>query len=233
MKKIISLLCSISLIIAFTACEPQKPSKGEPNTPGTIQPDPEDPDNNDPAPKASFEDWLGEWTVTSTKTITWDLNTETSDLTKTVTDTPMQFDVSIIAAATDTILIAGFSFLGSEWPALATYDPETGYIAIQSGITMGKADEDGFVATWAGYMVDKDGNFLGYENETFTTYTMKKDGFKATSTHGKRTYDGIVYDVLSTEIYGFKKGYNKIRVFTGDEQYPIDHAAGEFTWIKK
>ncbi len=227
MKKVTLLLFILSLAFAFTACEPNKPE--EPDGPGTDQPGtPEEPDK-----KATLKDWCGEWMITSSHTLTWDIDMNTQTLTKTITENPRSFQVSISESpGKDTLLIAGLSFLGAEWPALAKYDEETGKIGILSSVTMGQADQDGFVATWAGFMVDQNGKFVGYENADFVTYTMTKKGKEATSVRSDRTYDGDVYTVMATEIYGFKPGYNSIRVYTGDEQYPIQHFAGDLTWEK-
>ncbi len=227
MKNLLTLLCMLSMALAFVACEPNTPEEPDgPDNPGTDQPE-------EPAKKATFKDWLGEWIITSSHTLTWDLNTSTQSLTKTITEEPMSFQVSIseYPGGNDTILIAGLSFLGAEWPALAKYDSETGKIGIVAGVTMGQANEQGYVATWGGYMVDKNGKHVGYENEKFITYTMTKNGSEATSVRTDRTYGDEVYTVMSTEIYGFKPG-SGIQVYTGDQQYPIQHFAGDLTWEK-
>ncbi len=210
----------------------EKPDTEVPETPSDTTDTPAEPE--EPAKKATFKEWMGEWVITSSHTLTWDLDVATQSLKKTITEEPMSFQVSVseYPGGNDTLLVAGMSFLGAAWPALAKYDEETGTIGLVSGVTMGQADADGFVATWAGYMVDEKGKFVGYENAKFITYTMTKNGNEATSVRSAVKYGSDTYTVMATEIYGFKENYNSIRVFTGDEQYPIQHFAGDLTWTK-
>ncbi len=242
MNRFLLTLCTLALAAVFASCDPtinpdnENPGNDEPiETPVDSTGNNEEPEK--PVEKATFRDWQGEWVITSSHSLTWDLDVATQSLTKTITEEPMSFQVSIseYPGGNDTLLIAGLSFLGAAWPALAKYDPETGKVGIVAGVTMGLANEQGYTATWGAYMVDDKGKHVGYENEKFITYTMTKNGNEATSVRTDRTYETsggeVVYTVMSTEIYGFKPG-SGIQVYTGDKQYPISHFAGDLTWNK-
>ncbi len=236
MNRFFVTICTLVLAFAFASCENNiNPDNGNDNG------------NNEPKdtlvtlePKLS--QWEGAWAMTSTHTMIWEMDASTGKLTSSIVKKPFKVEITVTSLEGDMVVISGFSGIESYFTGVGKYNPETKTLGILAGETLGKADEQGYVAMWTGWFTDPDGNIIGYDNTKYEAYTMtmysnNADEIIANSTSYTVTEKINGVDVLCTmkamEVYGFKQGSSAPKVYTGlRENFPVFSHAGDLTWTK-
>lgn len=180
-----------------------------------------------PAPPEGLEDWIGSYTVTSTKALR--LTAEGENPVWTMIDSTMTFDITIEPSPNDvkTLYIYGWSILeeqlGTRLPGMAQISDDG-----RKGLRMvqGSTNYYGNTLYWMPICYRSDGqyNMKSIAEEIFTLYN---ENGKITASMYSGPYGGLTYEVLAYDLFMM----NAITVQIPHE-LPAYFPAGEFTLVK-
>lgn len=180
-----------------------------------------------PAPPEGLEDWIGSYTVTSTKALR--LTAEGENPVWTMIDSTMTFDITIEPSPNDvkTLYIYGWSILeeqlGTRLPGMAQISDDG-----RKGLRMvqGSTNYYGNTLYWMPICYRSDGqyNMKSIAEEIFTLYN---ENGKITASMYSGPYGGLTYEVLAYDLFMM----NAITVQIPHES-PAYFPAGEFTLVK-
>lgn len=181
-------------------------------------------------PVEGLEEWLGEYTVTSTARIVFENSGNSVTMTK--TDEPLELSVSIEPSdEPEYVYIYGLSGAGAEVPAYARlYDGGAGKSGL--GLVVEKpvmSDAEGNGISWLA-IYETEGGINYVEGLEIAMILVKDENGSATSIPAKFTTEsGSLGTVIAADLAGLN-GQSSVSLYY--TEWPVTIPAGEFTFTK-
>lgn len=175
------------------------------------------------------EQWLGDWTLTASESLIWDVENEQPVATFQAKD--WELDVTIVADETngDQVLVYGWTRTGMDLPALGVIG-ENGELQLVNQVQLDQADADGYAPYWMTYCAYNNNSANTFVTGQFAAYTFTLDGNVAEGLpYEGELSNGYDFQVRSFEVYAFSGQY--INWYT--ESFPVEYIAGDVTFTKK